>query len=458
MLATKDRSNLYWAAAAAALALIGPALLRGEGLLSFAASRQAAPFYPLNAGLRWLPIVPFSLVAGFFKIFCAAVFTGLHLRRLGATERGAILSAVVFSLGGFMVAWLGHPRTNTACLLPALFWALGRLSDRGSLPNAALLGLFAGLALLGGHLPTILIVLGAAAAYAAFLAVRAPRTDRVRFIGLAALGAGLGLCLAAPALHTYFAYQALSSTRLSPWLLLHLLMPMASGSPARGAQILGGLFGLGPDRNFMERAAWTGLIPLAFAALAVIRRRRHGEVLFHAGLALFGLLAALGAPPLPSTGLLLFWSFGVAVLAGIGVELELDDLSLTDRRLLRRCVWLVSVSGGVTYWVLVWRALDQLRSTELLFAVAVMGLFIAECVATQWVHDARRRSWAPWLAGLFCLLPALGVNPSAPAAAFPAPYSSMIWPSFAAKHSMASLREEIKAMLSTRRASSLSSS
>ncbi|MEQ1919302.1 MAG: hypothetical protein ABL955_08895, partial [Elusimicrobiota bacterium] len=501
MLPTKDRSTLFWAAAAVALALIGPALLRGEGLLAtaalwrvppwnsilpprwgagllsdqllyfmpwrqfmreeflagrfplwnpfilagvpFAACIQAAPFYPVNAGLLWLPVVPFSLVAGFLKIFCAAVFTGLHLRRLGASERGAILSAVVFSLGGFMVAWLGHPHTNTACLLPALFWALGRLSDRASLRNAALLGLFTGLALLGGHPPTMLHVFGAVAAYAVFLAVRAPRTDRLRFIGLAAFAAGLGACLAAPALLPYLEYHALSSTagasqglarwgtRLSPWLLLHLLMPMASGSPARGAEVLAGLFGLGPESNFIERAAWTGLIPLAFAALAVVRRRRHGEVLFHAGLALFGLLAALGAPPLPwlwkllpgysevnPTRLLLLWSFGVAVLAGIGVELELDDLPLPDRRLLRRTVWLASVSGGVVYWVLVWRSLDQLRSTEMLFAVAVMGLFIAECVATQWVHGTRRRSRAPWLAGLFCLLPALDVNPSAPASTF----------------------------------------
>ncbi|MBI4061463.1 MAG: hypothetical protein HY403_08545, partial [Elusimicrobia bacterium] len=218
---SNDRRPLLWAASASALALIGPALLRGEGLLAtaalwrvppwnavlpprlgaglladqllylapwrqfmreellaghfplwnpfilagvpFAACIQAAPFHPLNAGLFWLPAAPFSLLSAFLKIFCAGLFTGLHLERLGASRRGAAVGAVVFSLGGFMVAWLGHPHTNTACLLPALFWALGRLSDRSSFGNGALLGLFTGLALLGGHPPTMLHAFGAAA-------------------------------------------------------------------------------------------------------------------------------------------------------------------------------------------------------------------------------------------------------------------------------------------------------
>jgi len=497
----KDRTALIWAASAAALALIGPALLRGEGLLAtaalwrvppwnaalpprfgaglladqllyfapwrefmrdeflqgrfplwnpyilagvpFAGGIQAAAFHPLSFGLLWLPAVPFSLAAAFLKLFAAGLFTGLHLTRLGASRRGAVLGAVVFALGGFMVAWLGHPHASTACMLPALFWALGLLWDRASLRNAALLALFTGLALLGGHPPTMLHVLGASAAYAIFLAARAPRSDRARFIGLSAAAALLGVCLAAPALLPYLEYRALSSsagasgelarwgTRLSPWLLLHLLMPLASGSPARGAEILAGMFGLGPESNFIERAAWTGLIPLGFAALALVRRRREGEVLFHAGLALFGLLAALGAPPLPElwkflpgysevnpTRLLLAWSFGIAVLAGLGADLDSADLTIPQRRALRWCLWLPCVLAGAAYWILVWRSLGELRQPEFVLAVSVMGLFVAECVAAGWSHPPRRRAWTPWLAGLFCLLPALDVNPSAPESTF----------------------------------------
>jgi hypothetical protein len=498
---SNERGSLPKAAAAAALALIGAALLRGEGLLPtaalwrvppwnsilpprpgaglladqllylapwrqflreellagrfplwnpfilagvpFAACVQAAPFFPLNAGLFWLPALPFSLLSAFLKLFCAGLFTGLHLRRLGATERGAILGAVVFALGGFMVAWLGHPHTNTACLLPALFWALGRLADRPTPRVAAPLGLFVGLALLGGHPPTMLHVLGAAAAYAVFLAARADAANPRRFAVLGLGAAVLGGCLAAPALLPYLEYHALSSTpeashalarwgtRLPLWQLLHLLMPLASGSPARGAEALAGLFGFGPESNFIERAAWTGLIPLAFAALAVVRRRRDGEVLFHAGLALFGLLAALGAPPLPwlwkvlpgfsevnPTRLLLVWSFGVAVLAGIGVEYDPMAMGFEDRRLLRRLVWSASVAACTAYWLVVWLSLKELLLPEVLFVAAVMTVFLLECVAAQWVMAPRRRHWAPWLAALFCLFFALDVNPSAPASTF----------------------------------------
>ncbi len=500
MLATKGRNGFFWAAAAAALAVIGPALLRGEGLLAtaalwrvppwnsflpprygagllsdqllylepwrafmreeflagrfplwnpfilagvpFAACVQAAPFYPLNAGLLWLPAVPFSLVAAFLKLFAAGAFTGLHLRRLGASPRGSVLGAVVFSLGGFMVVWLGHPHSNTACLLPALFWALGRLSESGSSRDAALLGLFTGLALLGGHPPTMLHVLGASAAYAVFLAERAPRSDRVRFIGLGLLAALLGVGLAAPALLPYLEYHGLSSsaaasgslarwsTRLSPWLLLHLIMPLASGSPARGAEILAGMFGFGPESNFIERAAWTGMIPLLFAGFAVVRRRRSGEVRFHLALALFGLSAALGMPPLPwiwrilpgysevnPTRLLLVWSFGVAVLAGLGEGLDEDGLPPTSVRV-KNALWLAACVAGASYWFLLWRNYSELQPDEMTHATKVVALLIVEYAAAMWVLKPRRRSWAPWLAAVFCLIPALDVNPSAPAATY----------------------------------------
>ncbi len=49
---------------------------------------------------------------------------------LGAERTGAALAGVSFALCGFMIGWLGHPQTNAACLLPALFWTLGRASGR----------------------------------------------------------------------------------------------------------------------------------------------------------------------------------------------------------------------------------------------------------------------------------------------------------------------------------------
>ncbi|UPT75234.1 MAG: hypothetical protein M0D55_05900 [Elusimicrobiota bacterium] len=410
------------------------------GGVPFAACVQAAPFHPLSWGLFWLSAVPYSLVAAFLKVFAAAFFTGLHARRLGASARGAAVAALVFGLGGFIVAWLGHPHSTVACLLPALFWTLGRLSDEPSAPRAAALGLAVGLVLLGGHPPTALHVLGAAGAYALFL-FAGGGPGRARFAALAAAGAALGACLAAPALLPFLEYHPLSATAksaaslarwgtsLSPWTALHLFMPLASGSPALGAEVLGGMFRLGPESNFVERAAWTGIVPLALAALALLKKRPGREAAFHAGLALFGLAAALGAPPLPwlwkiipgvsaanPTRLIMLWTFGVAVLAALGSDLELNDLPLTARQKAHATAFVLAVTLGLFYWATVWNHLDELELTESFFATFVVALFVAECAAAGRV--ARRREGAVGLTALFLLIPALGVNTSAPASTF----------------------------------------
>jgi hypothetical protein len=491
----KRRADLAWlaaAAAAAALALIWPALSRGEGLLPvgmlwrvppwnavlpamrgngllsdqllyfwpwrlferssllggtfpfwnplidagvpFAACVQAAPFYPTNLFLTVMSPAAWSLFAAFAKLFAGGLFAGLHARRLGADRAGAALSAVVFALSGFMVAWLGHPQTNVACLLPALFWALGRAFDRDTPRAWVPLALVTGVLLLGGHPPTQIHVLLAGAAYALFLSRRAPESRRRARLTSAALAVAAGVLLAAPALLPYLEYLAWSSTfasaaslsrwgtRLSPWALLHLLMPLASGSPARGFEILGAAFWGGPS-NFLERAGWVGLPALALAALALARRRRDPEVLFHAGLAAFGLAAALGVPPLPwlwrvlpgvsaanPTRLLLMFCFGAATLAGLGAS---DDAPASRR--------LLAVLAGTAAFALVLdltmvlRIWGGLHAGERGFALGQAAAFLAEAAAALWLAARpSSRRWAAPVAGVFLLRAGLGLNPAAP--------------------------------------------
>lgn len=484
----RGKREFVWAAAAlSALALIAPALLRGHGLfptgslwrfppwnavlppgpgngllsdqllyfwpwrlflhreilaghlplwnpliaagLPFLACVQAAPLFPTEILLAWLPPVPWSLLSAFLRIFAAGLFASLHARRLGASRAGANMSGVSFALCGFLVAWLGHPHANAACLLPMLFWSLGG-AFKSNAPRAwAWVALAVGGILLGGHPPTALHVLTAGAAYAVFLARRAPR--RLAWGALASLA---GACLAAPALLPYFKYICLSSTHassaalsrwsthLSPWALLHLIMPLASGSPIGGAEVLAAAFELGPDTNFLERAAWIGMVPLALAALAVWRRRREREVLFHAGLALFGLAAALGVPPLPwlwkslpffrevnPTRLLLVFAFGASILAGLAD----DEKSGPHPILLLSTVFFTTLSLCAWRYGLVWGELtDPERGYALgqfLFALIEAGAALAFLVRAPW------RRWAPLAAALFLLRLGWGVNPSAPA-------------------------------------------
>ena len=409
------------------------------GGVPFAGCVQAAPFFPTSLLLLALPPAAWSLAAAFLKLFAAGFFTSLHARRLGAGKTGAALSGVSFALCGFMVAWLGHPQTNAACLLPALFWSLGRAGESRAPRAWVPVSVVVGLILLGGHPPTALHILTAGAAYILFLSSRAPSSDRRDGLTAAALAALGGFLLAAPALLPYFEYLSLSSTaassaalarwasRLSPWTLLHLLMPLASGSPSRGAEVLGpAAFGLAPGSNFLERAGWVGLPALAFAALALTRRPREPEVRFHACLALFGLAAALGLPPLPwlwrllpafsaanPTRLLLLFCFGTATLAGLGCGAE------PERAPRRWTAWLAAFFGAVLFLdfaavALVW---SGLTAPERGFALGQGAAFIAEAAVALWlVSRPGARRWAPLAAALFLLRAAIGVNPSAPAA------------------------------------------
>ncbi len=402
----------------------------------FAANPQAAVFFPTTLLLLILPPAAWSVVAAFLKLACAGLFTALHARRLGAGRRGAALAGITFSLSGFMVAWLGHPHTNVACLLPALFWAVGRAVERSGGRAWVPVSVVAALMLFGGHPPTALHALAAAGAYAAFLVLRRPAAQRRPLAAAAGLSALAASALAAPALLLYFEYLSWSSTgaasaalarwstRLPAWTLVHLLMPLASGSPAHGAEVLQAAFGLGPASNFLERAGWVGLPALALAGLALARRGREPEVRFHAALALFGLAAALGVPPLPwlwrlmpgfssanPTRLLLLFCFGACVLAGLGA----DDARPAPRGLLRGGA---AAAGAVLLVaaVAVLRFGAQWRPAELGFFFGQAAAFVVEAAfALCLLARPEARRWAPPIAALFLLRVGLGVNPTASA-------------------------------------------
>ncbi len=409
-----------------AFAAWNPLILGG---VPFAGCVQAAPYYPVNLLLSWLPPVAFSWASAFLKVFAAGLFTSLFVRRLGASKDAAALSGLTFALGGFMIAWLGHPHANTACLLPALFWSLHRLSESRSLKDSAILALVTGCALLGGHPPTMIHAAAVSAAYAIFLLVNtsgAGTIHKARFCVSAAAGVLFGAMLAAPAILPFLEYlphtsAALASDhlarwseRLPSWLLLHLVMPLASGSPALGSEVLAGIFPLPGHANFIERAAWTGLIPIVYACFAA---RRRGEARFFAVLAVVSLLSALGAfspawksLPLFSsinpTRMLLFWTFAVAVLAGLGYDAVKPSRRGTAA-LIGCSALLLSL-----YLSKSWSSWGELLPSERLFTFKVSVLLVLEAAAAVW--SLRKPSHAVPLASVFLLIPALGVNPSAP--------------------------------------------
>ena len=95
------------------------------------ASLQGALLFPIN--LLLLPLDPFYTAgpAAFLKLMLAGWFTMLYLRGLGASNSGAFLSGLVFSLNGFMIVWLGHPHVNSAMWLPLLLYLIDQAFRHG---------------------------------------------------------------------------------------------------------------------------------------------------------------------------------------------------------------------------------------------------------------------------------------------------------------------------------------
>jgi hypothetical protein len=158
---------------------------------------QAQPFQPLTLPALLLPfLASFGAVAA-LRLLCAQLFFFLLLRRQGLKAAAALVGALSYGLGGFLLLWLGWPIANSAALLPAVLYAAVRCipegkEEPGRCDGVLLATTTAGL-LLAGHPETILYAL---LLLAAFLTVRlvgrrAPRGRACRITAGALLVAGL---------------------------------------------------------------------------------------------------------------------------------------------------------------------------------------------------------------------------------------------------------------------------
>ncbi len=312
------------------------------------ASVQGALLFPLN--LLVLPLGPFygGGLAAFLKLFLAGWFTMLYLRGLGASNRGAFLSGLVFSLSSFMIVWLGHPHVNSAMWLPLLLYLIDRsFRDRpdGGLRVWIGFAVVFGCVLLGGHPPTMIHMTLFTCVYFLFRLIEHRREQPWTKAGLLAGAMIAGFLLAAPAIIPYLEYYHYSSAELSSHALqrsatrlpfntlIFYLLPHLAGSPAEGfgeTMLRLGIGKLLP--NFSERTGYVGILPLLFALYAVAGRRCR-LTLFYASVTLVSLLAIYGVPPLSAifgalpvlrdinlTRLILLVSFSVATLAGLGLD------------------------------------------------------------------------------------------------------------------------------------------
>lgn len=340
----------------------------------FLANPQAGVFYPLNLALLWLPapkIVAWSVV---LHVAMAAVFAYLYARHsLRLSIPAAFLAAAAFAFGGLISGQVEHVnQLNVAAWFPLLL-LLWDSRSRARWPALLGMGVVVGLGLLAGHTQSSYISMVGLGAYAILPVLlglwrslhkgagRAGLRNLVTILLQLGLVAAVGIALAAVQLVPTWelAQQSIRSGGLSyretiafsmkplPRLLWHTLLPPWGRNLAN---VFGGDY-------YTEYLAYVGVVPLALAAIAaacwLLQRVRFRSSTLHekdvAGedamvrptaqvmaLAVLGFALALGGynplywllyKVMPGFNLfrvparwLLLYAFGMAMLAGVGLQ------------------------------------------------------------------------------------------------------------------------------------------
>lgn len=329
-----------------------PYLGAGAPLL---ANHQTALFYPPNWLWLLLPGPAAMSAVALGHVLWSAAGMALFCQSLGCSRFGQGTALLAYALCGYLIARLfSFPTANAAAWIPWLFWLADRTLKRRRLADVGWLGLAFAAQVLSGHAQTTWYGLVALGVYAVWSALWGQRDDSLRARALGLIGCSAGIALGAliaavQILPTaeYLAqsqrsggldYATLTNLSYHPLRLLTLLSPQLLGTPADGSTLGEGIY--------FENAAYIGLIPLLAAIAAIWARVRLRAALDQhpalrmvpvwTALALGGLLLAAGhyAPyyrllfaHVPTFDAfrepvrwLILTEFGLAVLAGIGVD------------------------------------------------------------------------------------------------------------------------------------------
>ncbi len=358
------------------LPLWNPYLFAG---VPFLAAGQHSALYPLSILFYVLPL---PAAYGWFAalhLFLAGAFTYALGRTLGLSRGGALVSGVAFEFCGFIVIGNVFPMIVAAAVwLPLVLVAIEKLAQQVQAgrswaqcaPALALGAISCGMVMLAGH-PEMYYYIGlVSAAYGLWRMAALSRSLRkqgtargrplARFAtllsGLAVLGIGLGTVQWLPLLdlvRSSFRAEGASFRQVLAWAyplrhVIALVLPDFYGNPAHhqyldlftgrwtpvtvntlGQAIQSTEWGL---KNYVEGAAYVGVLPMALAAIAVVRGRTQ-RTGFWTLLVAISLLLAFGAPiyyliyKLPGLNQvhtpfrwIYAYSLAMAVLAGFGAD------------------------------------------------------------------------------------------------------------------------------------------
>jgi len=140
----------------------------------FWANGQSAPLFPLHVLFALLPLQVGFVLLPWLKFLIAGLGAFGLARALGVRPPGALVAGLVYPLSGMMVCFLSFPMGGALALAPWVLWAVERLARGGS---ALPLAVAAGLQMLAGHPETCLHTGLLSALY---LALRGPEAEVTR--------------------------------------------------------------------------------------------------------------------------------------------------------------------------------------------------------------------------------------------------------------------------------------
>jgi len=371
------------------------------------ADAQIGALYPVNMLLFRFLSPQFALAYSMLLHFAwGAVGMYLFARACGLRPASAMLAGLVFSFNGFMFSRLEHATvltTSTWLPWPLFFFQCLRNARAQNKPVGVWLGLTVlalGIQFLCGF-PQVSFMNALTFLLYAFFGIfwdskfkpRAPTARSilkivllVGLIGVLALGVVAMQLIPTAELVGYSVrtgkadYEFATSYSLPAEFLVQFVYPFLYGEPSEGAN--------------NEYWGYFGIIPFAFAALAIFLRRNRRS-LFWAVFAVFALLLALGdATPLyniiyrlpgfsffrvPARYLVLF-VFACAFLSGIAFDELAERLGRTVTRWIRvlpfgamalalvtLSIWLAE-NENLSFWLALWKYLP--------FALALLALVL----------------------------------------------------------------------------------
>ncbi len=266
-----------------------------------AADPQIQTWYPLSLLFSLIPNSWNAFVISAYVL--AGCFTYGYVYSLTNSRLAGLVSGIVYSMSGFMMAHLGHITIiHAAAWMPLLIWAVDRLSAHLS-PWWFVIGTGAvTCSILAGHPQIALYAIGLSTAYAFLLGWTTP-VGRWKYYGIALAVIVLGIFLAAIqivptaelsglGLRAEMTLQDFVSYSLPPRQISQLIFPYLFG-------------GGGPFRQFYEPpyfGAWNlteitgyiGLLPPLLAIIGFLAYRDKPIARFWFAVAVLTLLLALG--------------------------------------------------------------------------------------------------------------------------------------------------------------------